>query len=67
MLILGINPGRLGAGLTGIPFTDPLKLQNICGIENTLPKKAELSADFIYTMISAFGGPEAFYKKFYFS
>ena len=66
-LILGINPGRLGAGLTGIPFTDPLKLQNICGIENTLPKKVELSADFIYTMIGAFGGPEAFYKKFYFA
>ena len=67
ILILGINPGRLGAGLTGIPFTDPLKLQNICSIENTLPKKAELSADFIYAMISAFGGPEVFYKKFYFS
>ncbi len=22
-LILGINPGRFGAGVTGIPFTDP--------------------------------------------
>ena len=45
-LILGINPGRYGAGLTGIPFTDPVKLEMICGIKNNLTKKAELSADF---------------------
>ena len=25
-IILGINPGRLGGGVTGIPFTDPVKL-----------------------------------------
>ena len=25
-IILGINPGRLGGGLTGIPFTDTVKL-----------------------------------------
>ena len=25
-LILGINPGRHGAGATGIPFTDPKRL-----------------------------------------
>src|SRR5688572_18988998 len=28
-LILGINPGRYGAGITGIPFTDPIKLESI--------------------------------------
>jgi hypothetical protein len=66
-LILGINPGRLGGGLTGIPFTDPLRLEKFCGIENALPKKAELSSTFIYEMISAFGGPEKFYSKLYFS
>lgn len=66
-LILGINPGRHGAGLTGIPFTDPIKLDQYCGISNSFPKKAELSADFIYAMIAAFGGPEKFYKRFYFS
>ncbi|MBA4055987.1 MAG: DUF4918 domain-containing protein [Marivirga sp.] len=66
-LILGINPGRHGGGLTGIPFTDPIKLEKFCGISNTLQKKAELSADFMYTMITAFGGPEIFYKQFYFS
>ena len=66
-LILGINPGRHGAGLTGIPFTDPVKLADICDIANDFPKKAELSADFIYAMIEAYGGPEKFYRKFYFS
>jgi hypothetical protein len=66
-LILGINPGRFGGGLTGIPFTDPVKLETICGIKNSLYKKAELSADFIYKMIAAYGGAEQFYKSFYFS
>ena len=66
-LILGINPGRHGAGLTGIPFTDPIKLEMYCGIPNNLPKKSELSADFIYQMILAYGGLEQFYGKFHFS
>jgi hypothetical protein len=66
-LILGINPGRFGGGVTGIPFTDPVKLEQECGIKNTLKKKTELSADFIYQMILAFGGPEKFYRHFYIS
>ena len=66
-LILGINPGRFGGGITGIPFTDPVRLQNICGIENNFQKKQELSSVFIYEMINAFGGPETFYAKFYIS
>tara|TARA_R110001606_G_scaffold360056_1_gene512642 strand:- start:47461 stop:47865 length:405 start_codon:yes stop_codon:yes gene_type:complete len=65
-LIIGINPGRFGGGVTGIPFTDPLKLQDVCGIENNLARKQELSSTFIYHMIAAFGGPEAFYKYFCF-
>jgi uracil DNA glycosylase superfamily protein len=67
IVILGINPGRFGGGLTGIPFTDPVKLEKICGIKNELPKKAELSADFIHTMIEAFGGLEKFYGKYFFN
>jgi hypothetical protein len=63
-LLLGINPGRFGSGTTGISFTDPIKLEKICGIPNTLQKKPELSADFIYMMIAAFGGPDIFYKRF---
>ncbi len=65
-IILGINPGRFGAGLTGIPFTDPMKLEDECGIKNIFPKKRELSADFIYQMIHAFGGKQKFYAQFYF-
>ncbi len=64
-LILGINPGRFGAGLTGIPFTDPIKLEQRCGIVNDLPKKPELSADFIHYMIDAYGGQERFYRDYF--
>ena len=66
-LILGINPGRFGGGITGIPFTDPIRLQSICGIENTFQKKQELSSVFVYEIIHSFGGPEKFYNKFYIS
>lgn len=66
-MILGINPGRFGGGITGIPFTDPIKLEQICHIPNNLPRKAELSADYIYRLIDAYGGPETFYSQFYFS
>lgn len=66
-IILGINPGRLGGGLTGIPFTDPINLEKYCGILNTLDKKAELSSSFIYEMITMCGGAEIFYRKFYIS
>lgn len=64
-LILGINPGRLGGGITGIPFTDPEKLERYCGIANNLNKKSELSADFIYKMIEAYGGVNKFYSNFF--
>lgn len=66
-LILGINPGRFGGGITGIPFTDPIRLTSVCGIENDFQKKQELSSVFMYEMIYAFGGPESFYSKFYIS
>lgn len=63
-LLLGINPGRFGSGTTGISFTDPIKLERICGIENTLPKRGELSADFIYKVVESFGGPAEFYSRY---
>jgi hypothetical protein len=66
-IIIGINPGRFGGGLTGIPFTDPIRLETVCGIQNTLPKKAELSSEFIYSMINAYGGCKEFYSRFYFT
>ncbi len=64
-IIFGINPGRFGAGVTGVPFTDPIKLKQRCGIDNDLPTKKELSSDFIYAMIDALGGVENFYHQFY--
>lgn len=64
-LFLGINPGRLGAGVTGIPFTDPIKLQEDCGIKNNFKKVGEPSAGFIYDMIKAYGGPDLFYSDYF--
>ena len=49
-LILGINPGRYGAGITGVNFTAAKQLKEFCGIDNPF-KGSELSAEFIYQMI----------------
>lgn len=64
-LILGINPGRFGAGATGIPFTDPKRLVEFCEIPCTGKVLHEPSSVFIYDMINAYGGPRAFYSHFY--
>jgi hypothetical protein len=64
-LILGINPGRFGAGITNVAFTDPAHLVRECGIENSFEKKEELSAQFVYRVVRAFGGPTAFYQQFF--
>lgn len=64
-LVLGINPGRFGAGVTGITFTDPVAMADFLGIPNSLPRRRELSSVFIYDMIHRFGGPEAFFGKFF--
>jgi hypothetical protein len=66
-LILGINPGRFGAGITGIPFTDTKRLEEKCGISIQGMKTFEPSSVFIYEMIDAFGGADKFYSKFYIS
>jgi len=64
-IILGINPGRFGGGLTGIPFTDPKRLMSECHINYEGKITHEPSSVFVYEMINAYGGAEAFYKKFY--
>jgi hypothetical protein len=66
-LILGINPGRFGAGITGIPFTDTIRLKEKCGINLTGLKSFEISSVFVYEMIDHYGGPEKFYSDFYIS
>jgi len=64
-LIIGINPGRLGGGATGVHFTDPKALREFCGIPNDLPPTREVSSQFIYEMIAAYGGVEDFYSNFF--
>lgn len=64
-LILGINPGRFGGGVTGIPFTDTKRLTEECYIPYEGKVTHEPSSVFIYKMINAFGGVAEFYKKFY--
>lgn len=63
--LIGINPGRFGAGTTGVPFTDTKRLQEICGISISTPSTHEPSATFIYDMIEVFGGPHSFYGSVY--
>jgi hypothetical protein len=66
-ILLGINPGRFGAGITGITFTDPIRLQEDCKISNSFEKRAELSSRFIYDVISSYGGCQAFFQNFFLS
>ncbi|AYA36270.1 DUF4918 family protein [Hymenobacter oligotrophus] len=63
--LLGINPGRFGAGTTGVAFTDPAALQLHCGVANSLPHRAELSSQFVYQLVAALGGAAEFYRHFY--
>jgi hypothetical protein len=63
-MIIGINPGRSGAGTTGIPFTDTVRLKEKLGIVFRGPKTYEPSSVFIYEMIGKYGGPGKFYKDF---
>ncbi len=63
--VFGVNPGRFGAGLTGIAFTDPVALESLCGIGNDLEKRRELSSVFVYDFIQRWGGPKKFYADFY--
>lgn len=64
-LIFGINPGRFGAGTTGINFTAPKQLKEICGIDHCFKSQTELSAEFIYESIQAFGGIKNFYENYF--
>ena len=65
LFVLGINPGRFGGGLTGISFTDPVAIREICRIENNLGTRKELSSKFIYTVVEKFGRPDEFFSKIF--
>lgn len=65
-IILGINPGRFGAGITGVPFTDPKRLADACDIHVAACASAhEPSSVFVYEVVRAMGGPAAFYRAWY--
>lgn len=63
--LIGINPSRHGAGVTGVPFTDTKRLENVCGIKMESAYTHEVSSVFMYDMIAAYGGVEEFYKDVY--
>lgn len=63
--MIGINPSRHGAGVTGVPFTDTKRLETVCGIKMESAHTHEISSVFIYDMIAAYGGAEEFYRDFY--
>lgn len=63
--VWGINPGRFGGGITGLPFVDPVLLKNVYNIPNTLHGKSELSAQFISYVIQEYGGAVRFFNDFF--
>ena len=65
IFMFGINPGRFGSGITGISFTDPIRLKAIAGIDHSFEMKGELSSEFIYAMIEAYGGLKEFASRFF--
>ena len=63
--LIGINPSRHGAGVTGVPFTDTKRLESVCGIKMESAYTHEVSSVFIYDMIEQYGGAEEFYRDVY--
>ncbi len=63
--LIGINPSRHGAGVTGVPFTDTKRLEAVCGIKMESAHTHEVSSVFMYDMIGQYGGAEEFYKEVY--
>lgn len=63
--LIGINPSRHGAGVTGVPFTDTKRLESVCGIKMKSAYTHEVSSVFMYDMIEQYGGAEEFYKDVY--
>ncbi|MHB1301481.1 MAG: uracil-DNA glycosylase family protein [Burkholderiales bacterium] len=64
IMVCGINPGRFGAGKTGIPFLDFMSLSKLIpGIER---QDSEKSASFFFEVVRSFGA-ETFFHTFYVS
>jgi hypothetical protein len=61
-VLCGINPGRLGAGKTGVPFTDFKSLSRL--IPNITRQDTERTAQFFHEIVDHFGA-QNFYQSFY--
>ena len=64
-LMLGINPGRLGAGSTGLCFTDTKRCESDLGMPVNGFRTHEPSSDFFYRVVRAMGGAGKFYRDTY--
>jgi len=65
LLALGINPGRLGAGSTGLPFTDTKRCESELAIAVDGFRTHEPSSDFFYRVVRAAGGSRSFFSRVY--
>lgn len=63
--MIGINPSRHGAGVTGVPFTDTKRLESVCGITMKSAYTHEVSSVFMYEMIAQYGGTKNFYQDIF--
>lgn len=63
--MIGINPSRHGAGVTGVPFTDTKRLESVCGITMKSAYTHEVSSVFMYEMITQYGGAKNFYQDIF--
>jgi uracil-DNA glycosylase len=64
IVLCGINPGKDGAGVTGVPFVDERTLDERLSDNNIKTNKTEPSAQFFNKIVDHFGA-ETFYKYFY--
>lgn len=64
-LILGSSPARRGSAITGIPFEDAKHLQEETGISFVNFHINQASSNFLYDVMSEYGGSKNFYKDFY--
>ncbi|EAC8433643.1 SMUG2 DNA glycosylase family protein [Listeria monocytogenes] len=64
-IILGSSPARRGSAVTGVPFEDTKHLQNETGIFIDKFFINQSSSDFLYDVMTEYGGCKPFYTDFY--
>lgn len=64
-IILGSSPARRESAVTGVPFEDAKHLQNETGIFIDKFYINQSSSEFLYDVMTEYGGCEQFYTDFY--